>query len=100
MSKKILYGEVRNRNKKTIAVEVEKNRMNKKYKKNLKKKKIYLANNNEKEPDIGQKVYIIESKPFSKKKKWKIFKNKQKKWYKWAQHFQLQIIAVQKQQAV
>jgi len=86
MPNRILDGKViRNSNNKTIIVDVETTYMHKKYKKFLKKNKKYAAHDEENVCKVGDKVKIIETKPISKTKKFKIFdeKKQKKKENKW-----------------
>tara|TARA_B100000029_G_scaffold424161_1_gene431734 strand:+ start:11497 stop:11754 length:258 start_codon:yes stop_codon:yes gene_type:complete len=80
MPNRILDGKViRNSNNKTIIVDVETTYMHKKYKKFLKKNKKYAAHDEENVCKVGDKVKIIETKPISKTKKFKIFDEKKQK---------------------
>ncbi|WPX96773.1 30S ribosomal protein S17 [Candidatus Bandiella euplotis] len=73
MSKKILEGVViNNKADKTVSVLVERKVMHKRYEKIIKKSKKYLAHDEENNFNIGDKVRIIESRPISKLKKWKV----------------------------
>ena len=80
MPNRILDGKViRNSNNKTIIVDVETTYMHKKYKKFLKKNKKYAVHDEENVCKVGDKVKIIETKPISKTKKFKIFDEKKQK---------------------
>jgi small subunit ribosomal protein S17 len=57
---------------KTAVVAVERLKAHSKYKKRIKVTKKYKAHNPENKFKIGDKVLIIESRPLSKEKKWKI----------------------------
>ena len=85
MPKRILKGKVlKNKNEKTIIVDVESTYMHKKYKKILKKNKKFAVHDENNVSKIGDIVQIIESKPISKTKKFILFdekkKEKVKKW--------------------
>ena len=80
MPNRILDGKViRNSNNKTIIVDIETTYMHKKYKKFLKKNKKYAVHDEENVCKVGDKVKIIETKPISKTKKFKIFDEKKQK---------------------
>ena len=86
MPNRILDGKViRNSNDKTIIVDVETRYMHKKYKKFLKKNKKYAVHDEDNFCKVGDKVQIIETKPISKTKKFKIYNEKKlkKKVIKW-----------------
>ena len=71
MSKKILYGIITKKNRKTIKVTVNKKTACKRYKKYINRKKNYMVHcYNTKCVSIKNKVKIIESIPKSKLKKW------------------------------
>ena len=57
---------------KTAVVAVERLKVHSKYKKRIKITKKYKAHNPENKFKIGDKVVIIESRPLSKDKRWKI----------------------------
>ena len=57
---------------KTAVVAVERLKVHSKYKKRIKITKKYKAHNPENKFKIGDKVVIIESRPLSKDKKWRI----------------------------
>ena len=79
MPKRILKGKViKNKNQKTIIVDVESTYMHKKYKKFLKKNKKFAAHDENNVSKIGDIVQIIESRPISKTKKFILFDEKQK----------------------
>ena len=85
MPKRILKGKViKNKNEKTIIVDVESTFMHKKYKKFLKKNKKFAVHDENNVSKIGEMVQIVESKPISKTKKFILFdekkKEKVKKW--------------------
>ena len=73
MTKKILKGIVTSsKNNKTIVVEVIRKFKHPFYEKIIKRSKKYHAHDENNKFKEGQKVSIIESKPFSKKKTWQV----------------------------
>ena len=81
MPKKVLTGTViSNKPNKTITVLVERKFRHPILKKVLKVKKKYNAHDENNKYKNGDKVSIIESKPFSKNKKFQVMENN--KWYK------------------
>jgi small subunit ribosomal protein S17 len=73
MSKKILSGKViKDQNNKTIVVLVKRRYKHRFFKKVVTSSKKYHAHDEKNLFKIGDNVKIIESKPFSKKKKWQI----------------------------
>ena len=77
MTKKILKGVVTSaKNNKTIVVEVTRKFKHPFYEKVIKRSKKYHAHDENNNFKIGDKVKIIESKPYSKKKKWEVLQNK------------------------
>tara|TARA_Y100000816_G_scaffold287545_1_gene270485 strand:+ start:1199 stop:1429 length:231 start_codon:yes stop_codon:yes gene_type:complete len=73
MTKKILQGTVKSaKNNKTIVVEVVRKFKHPFYEKIIKRSKKYHAHDEKNKFKEGQKVSIIESKPFSKKKTWQV----------------------------
>ncbi len=77
MPKKILTGVVvSDKAEKTISVIVERKFQHPLLKKIIKSKKKYCAHDEKNQYKIGDKVTIIECKPFSKRKKFEVFKNK------------------------
>lgn len=73
---KILQGKIiSNKNSKTIVVEVERFLAHPVYKKRYKRSKKYQVHC-EKEYKLGEIVKIVESKPISKTKRWKIMEVK------------------------
>ena len=57
---------------KTVIVTVESTFMHSLYKKTVKRRKKYMAQDTNNECKIGDKVKIIESRPLSAKKRWKV----------------------------
>ena len=79
MSKKILRGKViRDKNNKTIVVLVKRRYIHPFFQKVITSSKKYHAHDKNNKFKIGDEVKIIESKPFSKNKKWEAMN----KWYK------------------
>ena len=86
MPKKILTGiVVSDKPNKTITVVVERKYQHPVLKKVVKVKKIYNAHDEENKFKNGDKVSIIESKPFSKTKKFQVLG--ETKWYKFKQSY-------------
>ena len=80
MSKKTLEGKViRDKNDKTIVVLVKRKYVHPFFKKVITSSKKYHAHDEKNKFKTGDIVKIIESKPFSKKKKWEVLV----KWYKY-----------------
>ncbi len=77
MPKRVLSGIVVTSNSnKTITVDVTRRIKHKLYKKIIKQNKKYHAHDENNEFNVGDKVSIMESKPISKLKKWKVISNK------------------------
>ena len=77
MPKRILSGIVVSSNlNKTIVVNVTRRIKHKLYKKIIRRSKKYHVHDENNSFKIGDNVSIIESKPISKLKKWKVFSNK------------------------
>ena len=75
MPKKILHGVVVNdKENKTIKVMIERKYQHPLFKKVVKSKKKYSAHDEENKFKEGEKVSIMECKPFSKKKTWQVMK--------------------------
>ena len=73
MSKKTLKGKViRDKNNKTVVVLVKRRYSHAFFKKVITSSKKYHAHDEKNIFKIGDDVKIIESKPFSKKKRWKV----------------------------
>ena len=73
MPKKILKGKViSDKNEKTIVVLVERKYQHPFLKKIIKNKKKYHAHDEKNKFKIGDNVNIVESRPYSKKKRWKV----------------------------
>ena len=73
MSKKILNGKVvKDKNDKTIVVLVKRKYVHPFFKKVISSSKKYHAHDEKNKFKTGDIVKIIESKPFSKKKKWEV----------------------------
>ena len=96
MPKKILHGIVVNdKENKTIKVMIERKYQHPLFKKVVKSKKKYSAHDEDNKFKVGDKVSIIESRPYSKNKKFEVLKEKQ--WYKYRLNYRLRIILVQKE---
>lgn len=63
---------VSNKNDKTIIVEVERVKMNKKYKKRYTVTKEYKVHDEKNVSQVGDKVSFVECRPLSKDKKWRL----------------------------
>ena len=86
MSKKILSGiVVSDKPNKTITVLVERKYQHPVLKKIVKVKKKYNAHDENNKFKTGDNVLIVESKPFSKNKKFKVVGDN--KWYKFKQNY-------------
>tara|TARA_B100000686_G_C15931614_1_gene544532 strand:- start:107 stop:337 length:231 start_codon:yes stop_codon:yes gene_type:complete len=73
MTKKVLNGKViRDKNDKTIVVLVKRKYLHPFFKKVMNSSKKYHAHDENNKFKIGDEVKIIESKAFSKKKKWEV----------------------------
>lgn len=71
--KRKLYGIVTSdTNEKTIVVNVERRFKHSTYNKFISKSKKYHAHDVDNKAKVGDKVTIIESRPYSKKKKWEL----------------------------
>jgi small subunit ribosomal protein S17 len=57
---------------KTVVVEVERLTMHPKFKKYIKRKKRYKAHDERNECRVGDKVLIVETRPLSKEKRWRV----------------------------
>ena len=76
MPKRILSGVVSSSNSnKTITVSVTRRIKHKLYKKIIRQTKKYHAHDENNQYNIGDTVSIIETRPISKQKKWKVFSN-------------------------
>ena len=79
MSKKILKGKIiRDKNNKTVVVLVKRRYSHPFFGKVITSSKKYHAHDENNKFKNGDTVQIIESRPFSKKKKWEVIN----KWYK------------------
>ena len=77
MTKKILNGKViRDQNAKTITVLIKRKYSHPYFGKVITSSKKYHAHDENNVYKIGDNVTIIESKPFSKNKRWEVVKNK------------------------
>ena len=83
MTKKILKGEIiRDKNDKTVVVLVKRKYSHPFFGKVITSSKKYHAHDEKNNFKIGDDVSIIESRPYSKKKKWEVIT----KWYKCKQN--------------
>ena len=84
MPKRILSGVVVSSNSnKTITVDVTRRIKHKLYKKIIRQTKKYHAHDENNQYNIGDTVSIIETKPISKLKKWKVLSNSgDNSWFK------------------
>ena len=83
MTKKILKGKViKDKNNKTIVVLVKRRFSHPFFEKVVTSSKKYHAHDENNKFKIGDIVKIIESRPFSKKKRWEVIN----KWYKFKQN--------------
>ena len=86
MPKKILHGiVVSDKENKTIKVMIERKYQHPLFKKVVKSKKKYSAHDENNKFKVGDKVSIIECKPFSKSKKFEVTEDN--KWYKYTQNY-------------
>ena len=77
MTKKILNGKViKNQNNKTIIVLIKRRYLHPYFGKVISSSKKYHAHDENNACKIGDNVKIIESRPFSKKKRWEVMTNK------------------------
>tara|TARA_B100001123_G_C14986727_1_gene897892 strand:+ start:149 stop:382 length:234 start_codon:yes stop_codon:yes gene_type:complete len=77
MSKKKLTGKViRDKNDKTIIVSVKRRYMHPFFKKVITSTKKYHVHDEKNKFKIGDDVKIIESRPYSKKKRWEVLETK------------------------
>jgi small subunit ribosomal protein S17 len=74
MSNKIMSGIVVSSHEKTISVEVERLVMHKMYQKTLKKHEKILSHDEDMAAKVGDLVEIVETKPISRRKSWKLSK--------------------------
>ena len=85
MPKKVLHGTVvSDKENKTIKVLVERKYQHLLFKKVLKGKKKYSAHDEKNEFKNGDKVSIVECRPYSKNKKFEVLG--EKKWFKFKQN--------------
>ena len=76
MTKKILKGTIISaKNNKTVVVEITRKFKHPFYEKVIKRSKKYHAHDENNKFKLGDKVSIIESKPFSKNKKFQVMEN-------------------------
>ena len=86
MPKKILHGVVvSDKENKTIKVMIERKYQHPLFKKVVKSKKKYSAHDENNKFKVGDKVSIVECRPYSKNKKFEVIKDKI--WYKYKQNY-------------
>ena len=97
MPKRILSGVVVSSNSnKTITVDVTRRIKHKLYKKIIRRTKKYHAHDENNEFNVGDTVSIIETKPISKLKKWRVVSSTgENSWYKCNLSYLLRIIQEQ-----
>ena len=77
MTKKILNGKViRDKNDKTVVVLIKRRYVHPFFKKVITTSKKYHAHDEKNKFKVGDEVKIIESRPYSKKKRWEVILNK------------------------
>ncbi len=77
MPKRVLQGVVvSDKNTKTIVVEVERRFMHPLFKKTVRRSKKFHAHDEEETFKVGDLVFIEESRPISKNKRWVVMKDK------------------------
>ena len=77
MSKKVLNGKViRDKNDKTIVVLVKRRYIHPYFKKVITSSKKYHVHDENNKFKVGDDVEIVESRPYSKKKRWEVVSNK------------------------
>jgi small subunit ribosomal protein S17 len=59
---------------KTVVVEVERLTMDPRFKKYVRRRKRYKAHDEKRQCKVGDKVMIIESRPLSREKRWRVLK--------------------------
>jgi len=73
--RKVLTGVVvSDKMEKTVVVRVERRVLHARYKKYLKKRNKYMAHDPKNECGVGDVVQIIESKPLSREKRWRVIR--------------------------
>ena len=76
MPKKVLTGKIVSaKNQNTVVIQVERKFRHPVFKKVLKRSKKYHAHYDTGEFKVGDEIKIIESKPISKLKKWRVLEN-------------------------
>jgi small subunit ribosomal protein S17 len=77
MPKRVLQGVVvSDKNTKTVVVEVERRFMHPLFKKTVRRSKKFHAHDEEETFKVGDLVFIEESRPISKNKRWVVMKDK------------------------
>jgi len=59
---------------KTVVVEVERLTMDPRFRKYVRRRKRYKAHDEKRQCKVGDKVMIIESRPLSREKRWRVLK--------------------------
>ena len=72
VKKKMLGSVISNSMDKTVVVLVERLTKHRTYKKYIRKRAKYMAHDPKNECQVGDKVRVIESRPLSKRKRWKV----------------------------
>jgi small subunit ribosomal protein S17 len=76
MPKRVLQGVVvSDKQEKTVVVEVERRFTHPLFKKTVRRSKKYQAHDEDRTFKVGDKVWIEESRPISKNKRWVVLKN-------------------------
>ncbi|HPD65685.1 MAG TPA: 30S ribosomal protein S17 [Bacteroidia bacterium] len=74
-SRKVVTGKVvSNKADKTVIVAVERRVIHPKYKKTIRKTSRYMAHDEDNECGIGDFVMLMETRPLSKRKRWRLVK--------------------------
>lgn len=74
MVKQIIGTVLSNKMKKTVVVEIERKVLHPRYKKYIRKQTKLYAHDEKGEAKIGDRVELIQSRPISKLKRWRVFK--------------------------
>ena len=72
--RKIIGLVISKKNEKTCKIEIEKRYFHSLYNKRIKSTRSYLVHDEKNEANIGDRVQVIESKPLSKLKRWRMVK--------------------------
>jgi small subunit ribosomal protein S17 len=74
MAKHVTGTVLSNKMNKTVVVQIERKVLHPKYKKYIKRRTKLYAHDEKSEAKTGDRVILIESKPISKLKRWRVFK--------------------------